>query len=284
MRILSILSGLLAATLAEVLLFPAETVEQREDCKAQVHIPRRLASCPAYILDFKCPRGKKGKDGPRGLQGPPGIPGASGPQGPPGPPGLDGAPGPQGPDGPMGDLGPEGLIGIQGVTGPIGLQGPIGLTGAIGDQGVVGDVGPIGPPGPVDAILDYAFFYYSQLFTDSLSLNQFDIIPFNFQGPFVASTYVYTASQIVVQLNGTYRIDFISYSQEAVEVTVYVNGTTTGQAFSTGAGTQLLGQVDLGLWPGSTVTLVKTSAGVSTFTFNTNIFGIILTRLGNIIA
>jgi hypothetical protein len=149
-------------------------------------------------------------------------------------------------------------------------------------------VGPAGPAGPVGVVLDYAFFYLSQLVGDILNIAQFQPIPFNTDGPFLSSVFAHTAvgvtnPQINILVNGTYRLDLISYCQSALEVTVYVNGTTTGQKFSTGAGTQLLGQVDLGLWPGSIVTLVKTNLGVATFTGNINVFALIFVRLGNII-
>lgn len=289
MKILGLTAGLFTFVLAaESLLYPAVIVDNFEECKAQLQIPRRLTPCPAYILDFKCPRGQRGREGARGPKGPVGIPGAPGLQGPQGPPGSAGTPGPQGPDGPMGDPGVEGVMGTQGPIGPIGLTGPIGITGPIGDQGPVGAAGPTGPAGPVGVILDYAFFYYTQLSATVLPIAQFGLIPFNTQGPLLPSTFLHNPvgllnTQITIQLNGTYRLDFLSFCQNALELTVYVNGTSTGQGFSTGAGTQLLGQVDLGLWPGSVVTLVKTNVGVASFTGNVNIFALIFVRLGNII-
>lgn len=278
---------LVQAVLAEVRVYKADLVDQHPECKVQQAVQPRKQTvvCPAYILDFRCPRGARGPDGTRGEKGPDGPPGAPGPMGPPGPRGMDGAPGAQGPAGDQGPDGPKGFIGPKGATGSQGAQGATGATGAKGETGIKGEMGATGPAGPIDSQLQHAFYYYSQPEETVLILTEGDRLPFNSQGPFSPSTYFHDPTSpnwtdIIVLQNGTYRIDFIAWGQQDLNVAYYVNDVVTPFMFSTGNNRQLQGQILLNLYAGDVVNLVKMDSGNCRFSDNINIFGIILTRLG----
>jgi len=235
-----IMSWLFQALLADQLVYKADVANAYPECKLeQRYVPRKLNPCPAYILDFRCPRGDRGREGKRGVKGTDGMSGTPGPQGPLGPPGIDGAPGPQGPPGSTGLKGPkgvQGLLGMAGLTGPLGVQGPVGLIGLAGPQGLTGVVGPAGP---LNIVLPHAYFYYQQSITNVYSLNQGSSAPFNMNGPYTSDTYSHSTTSpgwtdITVLKSGAYRIDFISWGQQSLEMTIYLNGLNTGQRFSTG--------------------------------------------------
>lgn len=289
MQYTTLLLLLVQAIVAEVRVYKANLVDQHPECKIQQQaVPRKQAYvCPAYILDFRCPRGPRGPDGARGEKGPDGPPGAPGPMGPPGPPGPDGAPGPQGPAGDQGIQGVKGPTGPQGDTGPQGNQGATGATGPKGDTGPKGETGAVGPAGPLDSQLSHGYFYYQQPVDVVLKIQPDQKLPFNTQGPFSPLVFFHNTTDpawtdIIVLQDGTYRMDFIAWGQQDLELTFFLNNTRTPFTFSTGNNRQLQGQCLLNIWAGSVVNLVKTDRQFTDFSDNINIFGIILTRLGAI--
>jgi hypothetical protein len=205
--------------------------------------------------------------------------------GPPGPPGPDGAPGAQGPPGDQGIQGPQGITGPKGDTGPQGDKGATGATGIKGETGAKGETGLEGEAGPIDSQLDHGYFYYQQAVDDVLRIDPGEKVPFNTNGPYSPLTFAHSTispawGDILVLQSGTYRIDFIAWGQQSLELTYYVNNNATNFMFSTNNNRQLQGQILINLNAGDVVNLVKTDSQFTSLSDNINIFGIIFTRLG----
>lgn len=293
----AIFLALAAISFAERIIIPSNLVESQIDFGSikRPRAPRKLEACPAYILDFRCPRGKRGPPGERGAEGSPGPDGKQGPQGPPGPVGPRGPLGQPGPQGEPGDPGPEGPQGPQGEQGDQGLIGLKGDTGPVGVQGLVGEVGPIGPAGPLNVQVDHAFFYHRQAENDVLIINGGQPLPFNTNGPYSIDTFFHPLNDISDPLNpaalnnsviqvlksGTYRIDWLAWGQQELVLTLFVNGIQTDQTFMTGRNRQLTGQCHVVLQSNDIISIRKTNAGFSQLTDNINVTGIVFTYMSN---
>ncbi len=275
---------------ADPVAIKADLLEQEElePVKAN-RLPRKLEPCPAYILDYRCPRGKRGHSGERGPQGPDGKLGARGPVGPPGPPGPKGQPGPQGYAGPQGPTGLQGFKGPDGQPGYPGANGPQGAQGEPGEAGEAGPQGPEGAAGTADLVFDYAYFYNQ---ANKIKIDDLDFLEFNMNGPYVASTYFHNntdpeeSKKILVLKDGVYRIDFIAWAQLANRIEAYINGLPTGQVFSVGNNRQLTGQFHYKIYATSIVQLrVVLNGGANSVTFddNANTIGIVLMRMSDLI-
>lgn len=278
---------------AERIIVPASMVEDELIKTSKHRTPRKMEPCPAYILDFRCPRGKRGPPGERGPQGEPGKAGERGPMGPPGPPGPKGPKGPTGAQGPQGDQGAQGAQGAEGIQGEVGPQGDKGDTGAQGIKGETGPVGEQGPAGPLNTQVEHAYFLYRQDETDVFLFSEGQLMPFNLNGPYTNTTFQHVTYDVtdpsfpelhnntVVKIlqDGTYRIDWITWGQQALEVTLFINNSETNQHFMTGNNRQLTGQIDYVLFAGDLVNLRKSNTGTCQVSDNINIFGIVFTRL-----
>jgi len=243
-----ILALLAAVVIAQRVIIPACWVDEIPESKAQhpLRTPRKMETCPAYIMDFRCRRGKRGPPGERGPLGADGLDGKQGPMGPPGVPGSKGEKGLQGPPGPDGIQGIPGVQGLQGEQGIQGQQGPTGNQGSTGVIGNQGSQGVTGPSGPSNVRMDHGYFYFSQAETDNYTLESGELVPFNTNGPYTNTTYYHGTTLIPdatdpnalsyfyirVLLTGTYRIDWIAFCQQDIEFTLAINDAMTNQRFT----------------------------------------------------
>lgn len=241
-------------------------------------------NCPAYILDYRCPRGKRGPPGDTGHIGEAGITGIPGPQGPVGPRGPVGPPGSAGPAGLPGNPGPDGGPGPQGPVGDQGPVGEIGLTGPSGATGPKGETGVEGAPGPLVVKLSYAYFY-----NDASSLimsNTSPVVPFIKNGPYDPDVYAHDPANdpysILVKEDGTYRIDFLSWCQQGIGFRVTLNGIGTDMVFFTNNNRQMFMECLMPIVAGTTLTMVREpQPGPSQFGGSYVLFGITLTKLSD---
>lgn len=200
--------------------------------------------------------------------------------------------------GAVGFDGPAGEQGLQGIQGPPGDPGPIGLPGSLGEKGDSGATGPdgpagpqgaqgtTGPTGPINTDFQFAHFFDAG---ENQVLEQGDLVVLNSNGAYSPATYAHILESDAIDIlqSGVYRIDFIGYTNNDLELTLVYNGDGTSpytplQQFSVLGANRITGHMNVYLNSGSSISFQKTNAGEATLVSNPIGFSVVLLYYGNL--